>query len=231
MQIIANRIKQARLAKGLSQGELSKLCGWSTRVRISNYENGKRIPPAKEIIAISSALDVSIDWLYGRSIPPALTQKLKQFVANKEAFISQEGFERLLSQCKFVPIIDPKKMIMENNKNWPQREHCIADEYEVTLCPVSSRAFAITIQGDSMEGSHGISFSQGTNVIIDPERPYGAEDYVLAYLKDSNHMTFKKLISDSGRQYLKSLNSNYPMIEVADNIEILGTAIQSNLKL
>jgi len=232
MQIIANRIKQARLNKGLSQEELSKLCGWTTRARISNYENARRVPSAKEIIAISNVLDVSIDWLYGKTISPTLTQKLQQFIAHKSTSMSSNEIEALLSKCKFVPIVNTEDLDKHDIDNgYFTALELRAEYYEVTLHSVSSNAFAISVQGDSMESNHGTSFPQDTIVIIDPEKKHSPEDYVLAWLKDSSHIIFKKLISDSGKLYLKSLNPHYPMLELSKNIKILGKAIQSTLKL
>ncbi len=157
MQIIADRIKQARLNKGLSQEELSKQCGWLTRARVSNYEKGRRIPAAKDIIAISKVLNVSIDWLYGKNIPPTLTEQLQKFIEHAPSYISQEALEKLLEKCRFVPIIDLMKLPLNNVEIEEQLINSFqlaTDQYEATLSSVSQRAFAITIQGDSMEAPH-----------------------------------------------------------------------------
>lgn len=63
-KIIGNRIKQARKSRGLSQVELAQRCQWSDgQTRISNYENGKRMPTLIDIRAIAAALDLNKDWL------------------------------------------------------------------------------------------------------------------------------------------------------------------------
>lgn len=55
---IGNRIRRARQDKGLTQNELAEAMGTSMAV-ISRYESGKRVPSAKTIVAVASALDIS----------------------------------------------------------------------------------------------------------------------------------------------------------------------------
>lgn len=54
---IGNRIRRARQDKGLTQSELAEAMGTSMAV-ISRYESGKRVPSAKTIVAVASALDI-----------------------------------------------------------------------------------------------------------------------------------------------------------------------------
>lgn len=57
------RIKQARTIRKISQEELANLCGWNNRMRICQYENGKRIPSIESIERISRSLKVDAGWL------------------------------------------------------------------------------------------------------------------------------------------------------------------------
>ena len=72
MKLFVNRLKMARINKGLTQVDLSNLTGIST-VMLSAYERedaeiGKN-PSLKNIFLISQALEVSIDWLCGNELP------------------------------------------------------------------------------------------------------------------------------------------------------------------
>lgn len=61
--LIGERIKERRLALGLSQEDLQK----KTKIKntmISNFENGKREPNLANIAKIAHALDMTIDELY-----------------------------------------------------------------------------------------------------------------------------------------------------------------------
>lgn len=65
--LIGERIRALRQKRGMSSGQLSKACGISTG-NISALENGQTLPSSKALIALSSALDCSTDWiLTGRS--------------------------------------------------------------------------------------------------------------------------------------------------------------------
>lgn len=59
---IAERIKMARKAKGLTQTELGALIGKSGNT-ITNYEKGNREPDVMIIKKLSKALGVTGDWL------------------------------------------------------------------------------------------------------------------------------------------------------------------------
>ena len=63
--IIADRLRAARLGRGLSQGELARKSGVSEN-GIQGYELGKVSPGAQNLIALADALEVSLDWLCGR---------------------------------------------------------------------------------------------------------------------------------------------------------------------
>ena len=65
-EIISPRLRPLRKQKRLSQEELGKMIG-VTKGTISTYESGDREPPLKTLIKIADALDVSLDWLCGRT--------------------------------------------------------------------------------------------------------------------------------------------------------------------
>ena len=61
--IFKNRIKEERLNKGLSQGELAKLVGVS-RNTISSIETGQFNPTAKLALILCIALDKKFEELF-----------------------------------------------------------------------------------------------------------------------------------------------------------------------
>ncbi|TYQ14766.1 UNVERIFIED_CONTAM: DNA-binding XRE family transcriptional regulator [Acetivibrio alkalicellulosi] len=64
--MISKRLYQLREEKNLKQSELAEAIGIS-RISISNYENGERVPDAKVIFKLSKFLDVSSDYILGLS--------------------------------------------------------------------------------------------------------------------------------------------------------------------
>lgn len=62
---IGQSIKRARMERGISQSELSKMCGVS-QPEISNWEADKVAPGVFSLISVADSLDISIDELVGR---------------------------------------------------------------------------------------------------------------------------------------------------------------------
>ena len=60
------RIKIMRKSLGLTQAQLAKKIGMTSKA-IANYEQGIREPSLKNLIALSTILNVTTDWLIGRS--------------------------------------------------------------------------------------------------------------------------------------------------------------------
>lgn len=57
---IAKRIRLIRLAKEMTQKELSKATGIN-RVTIAKYETGKLLPTSGALVALAEALDCRVD--------------------------------------------------------------------------------------------------------------------------------------------------------------------------
>ena len=62
-KVIGERIKAARLVKGLSQEKLGDLLGVSFQA-VSSWETGKFIPDSDHLAALAKALDLSLDALF-----------------------------------------------------------------------------------------------------------------------------------------------------------------------
>lgn len=64
--MIAQRLRSARKAKGLTQEELASKLN-TTKGTISNYENNHSSPPNEMLTLLANTLGVSTDWLLGRT--------------------------------------------------------------------------------------------------------------------------------------------------------------------
>lgn len=64
MDKLAEKLKELRLEKGLSQKEVSTALGL-TRSAFTNYENGYREPSLETLKKICQFFDVSADYLLG----------------------------------------------------------------------------------------------------------------------------------------------------------------------
>jgi SOS-response transcriptional repressor LexA len=107
----------------------------------------------------------------------------------------------------------------------------IANDFEVRQaedllpCPVrcSQRAFILCVKGASMEPR----FHHGDLVFVDPEAMADSGNYVIVQLEDSDEATFRQLIVEGGRTYLKALNPDWPdrIIEIDENARICGVVV------
>lgn len=66
MENFAKKLKELRMERGLSQGQMSKALGLS-RNAFSNYEQGIREPSLDTLKEICDFFDVSADYLIGRT--------------------------------------------------------------------------------------------------------------------------------------------------------------------
>ncbi|UOQ91478.1 helix-turn-helix domain-containing protein [Halobacillus shinanisalinarum] len=64
--MLSQRLKYSRKTKGLTQSKLANEIK-TTKGTISNYENGYSTPSNEMLISLANALDVSVDYLLGRS--------------------------------------------------------------------------------------------------------------------------------------------------------------------
>jgi len=98
---------------------------------------------------------------------------------------------------------------------------------EIYPCPVlcSSMAYILRVIGDSLINE----YLPGDMIFVDPEVPAIHGDDVIAIMHETGETTFKRLIEDSSKKFLKALNSNWPepYIKINGNCSIIGTVVFS----
>ena len=193
MPLLKDRLKWARARKGdlegkkISQDELAKRV--AARIKrpfpqstIGAYESGTRGTKGtpKEIFAIAEELGVSAEWLSKNKGSP--------FDADHS---QSEGFDSNVKAAdvgaRMIPLIDyvHAGTLSDVADPFPAGgayEYIPTDDFEL-----SGSAFALEIEGDSMEPE----FKEGDRVIIDPDVMPKPGDYVVA----KNHeekATFKR---------------------------------------
>lgn len=65
--VFGQRLKSARSEAGLTQQELADIVGVKNKQTVSAWENGLAYPQVAELLKLGSALNVSLDWLFGNS--------------------------------------------------------------------------------------------------------------------------------------------------------------------
>ncbi|EHM39302.1 MULTISPECIES: LexA family protein [Enterobacterales] len=98
---------------------------------------------------------------------------------------------------------------------------------ETFPCPVpcGPMTYILRVIGDSMIDE----YRPGDMIFVDPEICATNGDDVIALMHDTGETTFKRLIEDGGKKYLKALNKNWPeqYITINGKCSIIGTVIFS----
>lgn len=111
--------------------------------------------------------------------------------------------------------------------NWYEVSESFVPAYgaELLPCPVrcSPESFVLRVRGSSMEPK----FHEGDLIFVDPNVAADHGKYVVVRLDESNEATFKQLIIEDGKQYLKALNPDWPnrIIEVDEEATICGVIV------
>lgn len=91
--------------------------------------------------------------------------------------------------------------------------YAVGDAEDWLPCPSNHgpRCFALRVRGESMYDPHGRrSFQDGDIVYVDPDRQPENGTLVIAKLTDSQEATFKQLVIEGEKRYLKALNPSWP---------------------
>ncbi|MBF0109322.1 MAG: helix-turn-helix domain-containing protein [Magnetococcales bacterium] len=211
------RIKLARKHAGLTQKELADKVGIS-QTAIHKLEGGGS-RSSRKTIAIALTCGVDPIWLDTGRGEMELAGGSPYSSSRKEFDDEQGESSRSYPLIARIPLISwdalakycglPKEAFIPEVLSW------------VPVAPkASERCFAMKVPDDSMEPE----FHEGEIIVIDPTKK-GSHNQFLIAREGNNRPTFKQLIHHSNQQYLKPLNSRYPLIEVKGEIQVCGVAI------
>ena len=94
--VIAARIREARVAAGLTQGQVARTLGLH-RPSVSEMEAGNRAVTADELARMAELFDVSVSWLAGEGADKVdITDNKLQLAARELQKLKPADLERLL---------------------------------------------------------------------------------------------------------------------------------------
>lgn len=93
---------------------------------------------------------------------------------------------------------------------------------------VGKRAWALRVDGDSMDDGTDEGIKKGWIIIVDPDKAAHAGSFVIAKDVNTQKATFKQLVTDGGRWFLKPLNPRWPIVEIDDPaIRVIGVVTEA----
>ena len=212
-----DRVKAARKHARLTQVELAKMVGID-QASISDLERG-RSSRSSYNASLAKACGVSALWLE-KGIGEMLDIGAGQ--PSNVAPVEQPSFR--------YPVISwvAAGAWAEAVEPFPPG---FSDRYELSDYDSKGVAFWLEVKGDSMTSPVGTSITEGMLILVDTEAEAMSGKLVIAKLADSNEATFKKLVEDGGRRFLKPLNPAYPVEVCAEGCRIVGVVVRATMKL
>lgn len=213
------RIAKAIAASGKRKSEIALACGVSASA-VTQWVSGesKSMKP-ENIYALAKATGFQAKWLA----------------------IGEGPEKELASESNVQPVAQPTLMYRYPLISWVAAGAWaeavepfppgFSDRYEVSDYEAKGPAFWLEVKGDSMTSPVGPSIAEGTLILVDTEADAFHGKLVIAKLGDSNEATFKKLVEDGGRKYLKPLNPAYPTEVCTEDCRILGVVVRALQKL
>lgn len=183
---IADRLKEARGAIGLSQPELAKKAGVVPGT-IGNIESGARKSP-RELLAIAKALGVRAEWLKDGTEPrhPA------------EAVLA--GRPRITRR---TPVVGTAKL--GDDGYYEELEHPTGDgDGWVEGHTTDPEAYALRVKGDSMHPA----IRHGWFVVVAPNGRCTPGEYVAIALTNGKKMVKELVIERADEVVIESVNGN-----------------------
>ncbi|MDD2056305.1 helix-turn-helix domain-containing protein [Pseudomonas putida] len=213
--MIGNRVAQRMHELGWSEGELGRKSGVPQPTIHRILTGASASPRQANVEKIAKALGVTTEWLWKGGEAPNIHTGPN---SNIEPGPRIRGFVPLISWVQAGAWCEMQEVLeLQDVESW-------------LPCAVShsSATFALRVRGLSMFNPHERrSFREGDIIFVDPAKDYENGSLVIAKLADSREATFKQLVIEGQRQFLKPLNPSWPdpIIELPDDALICGVVV------
>lgn len=205
----ADRVRQLLTETGVKSAKLAKAIGVSGPA-LSNYLNGNRPLPSVLPERIAAFFGVNPSWvMYG------VGKKREDELAESEK-----------NDTVYIPLLT-----WEQAASYDASErdlHMANSSFKVYL-PTTKYAscFALTVEGNSMEGTGRRSFFAGDTIIINPELKHAVKngDFIVVKPTTTEAPILRQFFREGGRVHLIALNPSYSKIDCANDPEIVGVVV------
>ncbi|HCD15493.1 LexA family transcriptional regulator [Shewanella sp.] len=196
---LGTRVKKRRNELGLTQSQLAEAISTSQQT-VQSIEAGLVENPRK-LKEIAEALQTTPEFL-------------------RFGIGEMDNATVVASAGNYLPLIS-----LVQAGVWTEIQELPPLDVELYPCPIkcSQHSFIVKVEGESMLPR----FEEGDLIYVDPEAQVENGSYVVARLDDENQATFKQLIIDGNKKYLKALNPDWPnkFVEINGNCTIVGKVV------
>ncbi|WP_455825108.1 LexA family protein [Pseudomonas graminis] len=189
---------------------------------ISKWLNGDAVPGPDSMVVLCSWLNVRQEWLQFGVLPkkPAGGSNVHQLGAGSDSNVRE-----ITRRFGKVPLISWVQAGAWCESNFEQHD---GESWLSCPVPISKSGYALKVLGDSMTNpGPGRSYPTGCIIFVDPEAETKTGDRVIARVPRTNEATFKILVEDAGRQFLRPINPQYPIIDITEETHICGKVVGS----
>lgn len=215
MTTIHDRIKQARLDKGLSMERLAELVGLRSWQSIQQWENGATAPQRKRLEQVATALGVTVDFLMNGT----LERSVKAAADSGHVPVRLVDAKASAGKGKLIFYADDNKELMFQ-RSWLAKNGAKPED-----------VLAFPVEGDSMVDAH---IPDGSVVLVNTKQtePIQKRIYVLSI---DNELMLKELAQVSGKWVARSRNSSKrnELADIAIDVDdrVIGRAFWCGFKI
>jgi len=189
-----------------TQAALARKAGLSQST-ISRMRRGEVDPQSDNLRRVADALGIPVSRLLSPTAVDDLASSTSS-VASQAKALRRVPIVSLVQAGGFGETVDPYPPGDGSGWLW---------------CPVNCgpRTFALKVHGESMEPR----YHDGDTIFVDPDVSEVHGSDVVVRLENEQEATFKRLVIDGSRRYLKPLNTRYPIIELTTDAKMVGVVI------
>lgn len=227
----STRIKAARKHAGLTQAELASRAG-VTQASISDLERGKSAS-SSFTATLAKVCRVSALWLEtgeGQMVPD-MRNPDGSLNPNKpwddlgDGHLNVAPAQESHRKDKEYPLISwvAAGCWQESCDNFHPGD---AEQWIASDANAGPHGYWLTVKGPSMQPT----FMPGSRILVRPEGfDLVSGKFYIAKLMDTGETTFKQYIRDGGIGFLQPLNSAFPIMQITDNVQIIGQVVDGRL--
>lgn len=227
METWNDRLDKAMSARQVKSSRLAAAVGVSSAT-VSDWRKGNiKTMEATNAAKVCDFLCISLTWLFLKKGMSGLENESP--VQNPNIYNVENGPD----VKGYVPVIS---WVQAGDWNEIVDNFQPGDADEWMPCPVShsKQTYALRVRGVSMYNQHErTTFHEGDIIFVDPNKHPENGSLVVVRMDDAKEATFKKLVLEGGKQYLRALNPSWPepIIEINGNATICGVVIFKGEKI